>query len=287
MTDEQNLYPSLGLEISDREFNAFRDIMYERTGVYLKSTKKPLVVSRLRKRLVALGLERFSAYIDVLKMPNSPELETFVNAITTNETFFFRHTKQFNILYEETLPGIVQKKQAAGKDTVTVWSAACSTGEEPYSLAITCHEFLKTHPGFKVKILASDINSSVINEAKEGLYTDRSFRGVPDSIKQKYFTHLEKGERYRRLFSQINPDIKKYVEFSQHNLLHMFPHRDIDVIFLRNVLIYFDLLSKETVVKNLEQNLTKGGYLFTSLSESLNDVETHLQFIRYGIYQKI
>ena len=276
------------LEITEHDFNSMRDIMYERTGVYLKATKKPLVISRLRKRLVSLGLNRFCDYLDILRRPASPELENFVNAITTNETFLFRHTRQFNILFEELLPEIVKRRRAEGKDTITLWSAASSSGEEPYSLAITCHEYFKKNPAtaMKFKVYGSDINSIVLIEAKEGLYSDRSFRGVPPTIVERYFTPVETTERYHKRFFEVNQEIRKYVEFRQHNLLHVFGQKDIDVIFLRNVLIYFDLLSKATVVRNLEQNLARGGYLFTSLSESLNDVENSLKFFKYGIYKK-
>lgn len=286
MLDDITRLYTASLEITDRDFTAMRDIMYERAGVYLKATKKPLIISRLRKRLVSLGLSRFSDYLDILNRPNSPELENFVNAITTNETFFFRHTKQFNILFEELLPEIVKKRQAENKHSISLWSAACSSGEEPYSLAITCHEFFKKNTPMQYKIFASDINTIVVMEAREGLYTDKSFRGVPVSIKEKYFTKIESQDRFKKIFYEINHDIHNAVEFSQHNLLKLFPHRDIDIIFLRNVLIYFDLLSKETVIRNVESALAKGGYLITSLSETLSDIETNLRFTRYGIYQK-
>jgi len=286
MAIPEPVFPVPALEINDIDFNAMRKIMYERTGVYLKPTKKPLMISRLRKRLISLHLTRFSDYTALLMQPASHELENFVNAITTNETYFFRHARQFTILREEVLPLVLQRKKEAHQDELRIWSAACATGEEPYSIAITCEEFSRNWPGLEVTIFASDINSEVLDEAQQARYTERSFRGVPDLIRTRYFTRHEEGSRVKKTVFVLNPALRKKVVFVQHNLLKPFMQRDLDIIFLRNVLIYFDQASKAAVVKPLQDNVRAGGYLFTSLSESLNDVPCSFKFIKYGVYEK-
>lgn len=286
MVTPEPIFPVPALEINDTDFNTMRKIMYERTGVYLKHTKKPLMISRLRKRLVSLHLTRFRDYAALLAQPGSQELENFVNAITTNETYFFRHARQFNILREEVLPLILQRKKEKQLSALRIWSAACATGEEPYSIAIICEEFSRNWPGLEVTIFASDINSEVLDEAQQARYTERSFRGVPDLVRKRYFTGHEEGDRVKKTIFVLNPALRKKVVFVQHNLLKPFMQRDLDIIFLRNVLIYFDQVSKAAVVKLLQDNVRTGGYLFTSLSESLNDVPCSFKFLKYGVYEK-
>lgn len=276
------------LEITDAEFNAIKDIMFKKTGVFLKPTKKPLVITRLRKRIQELGLSDFSEYITLLSDPKQDELEYFVNALTTNETFFFRHDKQFDYLKETIIPALVQEKKQAGKvPELRVWSAASSTGEEVYSIAILLKECMKTYPGLRVTLIASDVNSVVLERARAGIYPGRSLREVPEHIKKKYFTPCPKKNEYAHEEFEIAHEIKTMVTFQQHNLLRLFSQKNFDVIFLRNVLIYFTRETKETVVKLLANNSVPGGYLFISLSESLSDVTTPFTFLQSGIYQQV
>jgi chemotaxis protein methyltransferase CheR len=259
--------------------------MYRRTGVHLKETKKPLVMTRLRKRLEELKITRFTDYIPLVEREGGPEIEVFINALTTNETYFFRHAKQFNYFYENILPEIVANGPAHGFQA-RIWSGASSSGEEPYSIAITCKEFFKGKPGWKVHLVASDINSEVLAEAKEGLFSDRSIKDVPQSLKDKYFMeHVNSKNKMWKEF-QLSDAIKSTVKFTQHNLLKLFPEKDFDVIFLRNVMIYFDPQSKQKVVDNVLASLKPGGYFIISLSESLSDVKTSLTQVYSGVYQK-
>lgn len=265
------------LAITDQEFESIRKIMYARTGVNLKETKKPLVFARLRKRIEELRLESFAQYVHILEKNDSAELEYFSNALTTNETFFFRHARQFNFLYENVLPAY--KREGRGK--IAVWSAACSKGDEPYSLAIALQEF-KDKGGPDFSILASDINTDVIQEAKDGVYDERSLKDVPESLKAKYFkATAEKG------CLRISEAIRRKVEFTQHNLkAPLKSGGPFDVIFLRNVLIYFDRATKETVVTLASAHLKPEGYFFISLSENLNDIHCGLQLVESGIFKK-
>ena len=272
-------------EITDKEFDHIKDLMYRRTGVHLKPTKKPLVMTRLRKRLEELKLTRFTDYIPLVEREGGPEIEIFINALTTNETYFFRHTKQFNYLYEHILPEILGNGARLGFHA-RIWSGASSSGEEPYSIAMTCREFFKGRPGWKVHMVASDINSEVIAEAREGIFSDRSIKDVPSSLKEKYFTPYASTQNRMWKEFQLSDQIIGSVKFTQHNLLKPFAEKDFDVIFLRNVMIYFDPESKQKVVDNVLASLKPGGYFIISLSESLSDIRTSLTQVYSGVYQK-
>jgi chemotaxis protein methyltransferase CheR len=267
------------LTLSDSEFEDVRRVMFAQTGARLKDSKRPLIISRLRSRLEQLKLSSFSQYVKLLTPTNVEELEYFINALTTNETFFFRHTKQFNYLYEVIFPKLVSE----GKQKIEIWSGASSTGEEPYSIAIALTEFSKKSP-VSFQIHASDINSEVIEDAKEGLYTERDIKEVPASLRERYFKAVPGGKMGIRY--ALSDVIKRKVDFFEHNLQHTAPIRGMDIIFLRNVLIYFERDIKEKVVNLLEPSIKPGGYFFISLSENLNDIKTNLKLIESGIFQK-
>jgi chemotaxis protein methyltransferase CheR len=275
------------INISEREFGEIRDLMYEKTGVLLRPSKKPLVITRLRSRLSELGLTTFTAYLDHLRRTGKPELEIIINAITTNETFFFRHENQFNLLFETVLPEIVKKKENGPRE-LKIWSAASSTGEEPYSLAMALLEFFSSRPGWRLKVCASDVNTEVLEEAQEGRYNAKSVRLVPNSLKSKYFEHVPAPANMP--FAQdeyvVCQKVRSLVEFRQHNILHPAPFRNMDVIFLRNVLIYFDKDSKRKAIDMLTESLPVGGYLFISLSETLNDIQSRFKFLKTGAYTR-
>ena len=167
-----------------------------------------------------------------------------------------------------------------------IWSGASSSGEEPYSIAITCREFLKGRTGWRVDLVASDINTEVINEAREGVFSERSIKDVPPKLKDKFFVPAISMENKMWKEFKLSDSIINSVRFTQHNLLKPFGERDFDIIFLRNVMIYFDNESKQKVVDNVLASLQPGGYFIISLSESLNDVRNHLTQVFSGVYQK-
>ena len=267
------------LAITDKEFMDIRRIMFDHTGVRLRDSKKALVISRLRRRLEELGCAQFADYIKRLGPGNQAETEYFVNALTTNETFFFRHTRQFNYLYEVILPVFVKQ----GRKKIEIWSAASSTGEEAYSIAITLTEFARKHP-IDFKIIASDINSEVIEEAREALYNERTLKEVPESLRERYFKPVA-NSRLGTHFT-VGEQIRRRVEFFEHNLQKDAIVRGMDIIFLRNVLIYFERDIKERVINYLEPCLKAGGYFFVSPSESLNDINTGLRLVESAIFRK-
>lgn len=274
------------VQLSDEEFNSLRDIMYQASGVWLAPTKKPLVVARLRRRLKDLGVETFAQYLDIVQKKYHEELELFVNAITTNETFFYRHPEQFYFLVKNVLPSLVVKEQTVPNPELRVWSAACATGEEAYSISILCREFFKNYPCWRITIYASDINSSVLEFCRKAVYSERSVSKMPKYLKKMYFDRIEPDASYKKPEYQLSQDIVQSVRFLHHNLLKPFPYKDFDIVLLRNVMIYFDRASKQKVVSLVEDNLTPGGYLLTSLAESLYDVQTSLQYVQAGVYQK-
>ena len=257
------------LSITDREFHDIRRIMFDHTGVRLRDSKRALVISRLRKRLEELGCIVFSDYVKQLTAQNLKEIEYFVNALTTNETFFFRHTKQFNHLYEVILPEFIKQ----GKKKIEVWSAASSTGEESYSIAITLMEFSRKFP-LDFKIYASDINSEVILEAQEAVYNERSLKEMPVSLRERYLKPMAASKLGTHF--TVSESIRRKVEFFEHNLQESSMIRGMDIIFLRNVLIYFERDIKEQVIHHLEPCLRSGGYFIISPSETLNDINTSL-----------
>ncbi|MBF0385271.1 MAG: protein-glutamate O-methyltransferase CheR [Candidatus Omnitrophica bacterium] len=264
-----------------------KDIMYENTGVRLKPSKKPLVMARLRKRLEELGCNRFGDYINVLNENEKREMVFFVDAITTNETYFFRHTKQFNYLYEKVFPELSRNGIRCQGNPVKIWSAACSSGEEPYSIAICAREYFKESFGSKVKIFASDVNTKVLSQAQKGVFSKRSVREVPKPSMDKYFRLSEKNERIQTEFFQIREDIVKSVKFSKHNLLKVFPEDNFDIIFIRNAMIYFDESSKLKVITNILRALAPHGYLFISLSENLNEARDRVLMVAPGVYKRV
>lgn len=273
-------------QLSDEEFNALRDIMYGASGVKLLPTKKPLVIARLRRRLKELGISSFRDYLKLIDSPRSGEIEIFINAITTNETFFYRHPEHFHFLVKKAFPFFLARGDGLAHPEIRIWSAACSSGEEPYSIAIACREFFKSHPSWRVAIYASDINSAVLDFCRKAVYSERSIQQLPHCLRKQYFTGMETDTPYRRMQFHLHRDVIQSVRFMHHNLLKMFPLSNLDIIFLRNVMIYFDRASKQKAVSLVEKNLARGGYLFTSMAESLQDVHSHLNYVGLGIYQK-
>ncbi|OGX37220.1 MAG: hypothetical protein A3G91_00510 [Omnitrophica WOR_2 bacterium RIFCSPLOWO2_12_FULL_50_9] len=273
-------------QLSDDEFHALRNIMYEASGVKLLVTKKPLVISRLRKRLKELEIDNFKDYLEMIDKPHSKEMEIFINAITTNETFFYRHPEHFYFLTKTIFPSLLEREETSGKPELKVWSAGCSTGEEPYSVAIACKEFFKNHPQWNIIIYAADINSAVLDFCRKGVYSERSVERMPQYLRKQYFDVVETDTSYKGQQFYLHRDIVHSVKFLQHNLLTTFPIGNFDIIFLRNVMIYFDRASKQKVVSLIERNLIQGGYFFTSMAESLHDIRSHLRFVYTGIYQK-
>jgi chemotaxis protein methyltransferase CheR len=263
--------------ITDQEFGLFQRLIYKIAGISLSDAKKVLLVGRLTRRLSAYGLSTFSEYYRMLASGNHPEeVQTMVDLLTTNETYFFREAKHFDYLRDE----IIAKRASAG--TFRVWSAASSSGEEAYSIAMTLAEALPNAPW---EIVGSDISTRVLAKAAAGHYSLARTEGIPPGFLRKYCL---KGVRANSGTFLIVPELRSRASFQQINLMHPVDATigDFDVVFLRNVMIYFDQETKTRVVHNLLPRIKSGGYLIIGHSETLNGITDRLTAVRPTIYRK-
>ncbi|MFZ4535285.1 CheR family methyltransferase [Propionivibrio sp.] len=263
--------------ITDQEFALFQRLIYKIAGISLSDAKKILLVGRLTRRLKVYDLGNFSQYYRMLSSGEHPEeLQTMVDLLTTNETYFFREPKHFDFLRDE----IIAKRNSPA--TFRLWSAASSSGEEAYSLAMTLAEAL---PGTPWEIVGSDISTQVLGKAVAGHYSLARTEGIPAGYMRKYCL---KGVRSNDGTFLIAADLRKKTSFCQINLMHPVEADigEFEVIFLRNVMIYFDPETKARVVHNLLPRLKKGGYLIIGHSETLNGITDRVDCIRPTIYRK-
>ncbi|HPI19910.1 MAG TPA: protein-glutamate O-methyltransferase CheR [Candidatus Kapabacteria bacterium] len=265
------------IQMTDEDFQQIRDIIYQQSGIYYSESKKYLLESRIAKRLVANNLTNYHDYIKILlSFNNRVELNSLFQVITINETYFFRAEQQFEVFERVIAPELIKLKQSVSNPIFRIWSAASSTGEEAYTIALLVLEKLKpNNPNVHFQILGTDINNAVLDAARQGLYKDYAIRNVPAYYLNKYFK--KEGINYR-----INDEVKKLVRFMNINLFDTQQMRTItgcDVVFCCNVLIYFDLNSKQKVISSLYDSLNKDGYLFIGYSESLHGVSKAFKLI--------
>lgn len=274
----QQKSPEQALVLNDPTFIKLRDLIYQLSGIYFTDGKKYLLEGRIAKRVLARNFKTFEDYVGFLESPHSKqELHYLYEAITINETYFFRAEQQFEAFEKIVVPEILHDRLSVVKSTTfRIWSAASSTGEEAYTLAMLILERLKPlYPGVQFQIVASDINRQVIETAKRGIYKEYAIRNVPPNFMNKYFK--KDGSTYL-----VTDEVKNMVRFVQINLYDQYAMRTItncDVIFCANVLIYFDIPSKQKVVSYLYDSLNKGGYLFIGYSESLHGVSKAFKLI--------
>lgn len=266
--------------LTDREFEQFQSLIYQQVGIKLDDQKKTMLVSRLGKRLRALELSSFQAYLDnVNGKEGKEELTQLLDLVSTNKTDFFREPAHFDFLREVVLP--------VAKDTRTlrIWSSASSSGEEAYTIAMTLCEAISDRSAWNIKILASDISTRVLAKAASGIYEEERVSTVPKDLVRRYFLR-GKGEQANMV--KIRPQLNEMVTFRRVNLMDpTFPIKQpLDVIFCRNVMIYFDRETQATLIAKFYQYLRPGGYLFIGHSESLQWIEHSFDYIKPTIYQK-
>lgn len=279
---------SEGNGLSTDTFRQLRDLIYEKTGIHFGENKAYLLENRLKRRLEECGCSSYEEYFYLLKYDprRKEELTHLFNSVTTNETSFFRDAVQISAFYDNVLPLVVEeKKDGGGFRELKVWSAACSTGEEPYTIAMQMVNKKLPRLGWRIDVAGSDISNQALESARMGAYGKNSVRNVPPEYMSRYFSNS--GDTY-----EVVPDIRKLVRFSNINLIDTAATRsmrNMDVIFCRNVLIYFDDKAKKTVVSNLYNCLRPGGYLFIGYSESLHNISRSFKlrhFNRALVYQK-
>ena len=278
-----NAMASAEFEFSDQDFQRIRRIINEVAGISLADGKRELVYSRLSRRLRQLGLRRFDEYCRLLEPGgDSEELGEFVNALTTNLTAFFREPHHFEFLAEELLPALTRER-AFGNRRLRVWSAGCSTGEEPYSIAMVLRELLPA-VGWDVKILATDLDSNVLATAERGVYEWERVKGLSEARLRRWFLR-GRGAQEGRV--QVAPALREMIAFRRLNLMEEWPMRGFfDVVFCRNVVIYFDKPTQRELFERFADILVDRGHLFVGHSESLFKVTERFTPLGKTIYRK-
>ena len=270
-------------ELTPTEFQDFQEFIYQMSGIRIPDTKRTLLSNRVRRRLKAGGFDDFQAYFKHLRSAlGSSELTGFLDAVTTNETYFFRTEKHFEWLHSEFIHEVVsQARRGERPRKLRIWSAACSTGEEPYSIAICLAENQLRLRDWKLEVVATDLSEEALQSARQGIYKERAFQSLDDKRRRRHFTKLKDEPRW-----QIKPNLRELVSFQGHNLMKPLTERPFDCIFIRNVLIYFDRQSKQRVVKNLVAAMAEGGYLVVGPSEGIYDMLRGLKKHSTYLYQK-
>lgn len=278
--------PSSEFTISDREFRLFQDLVKASTGIDLTEHKRNLVCSRLSKRLRALGLPSFGRYHDYLiAETGQAELEHFVNAITTNKTDFYRENWHFEFLEQEIVPALKARAARTGERRIRIWSAGCSSGEEPYTIAITLREAIENLSAWDVRILASDIDTEVLARSAKATYPEERVAEIPRPLLERSFLQ---GTGEQAGLVQVAQEVRNLVTFRRINLLEEpWPIRTVfDCIFCRNVIIYFDKPTQRRLMERFATYLKEDGYLFLGHSESLYGLSDQFAFLRNTIYRK-
>ena len=259
------------IKATQEEFAQLRNFIYETSGIYVADTRKYLVENRLGNRLRELNLKNFNEYYQYLKFDANrrTEMVKLFEAITTNETSFYRNPPQLKVFQDVVLPKELEKLRAAGQKRLRIWSAGCSTGEEPYTISMILHDVLKTEiNSWDIKITANDLSEAVLASARKGVYAEYALRTTPLDIINKYFK--KEGTTYA-----VDPKIKRLVSFGHTNLSDRTLLKRVDrshIIFCRNVIIYFDDEMKKQVIASFYDNLVPGGCMLIGHSESLHSI---------------
>jgi chemotaxis protein methyltransferase CheR len=274
-------------KLSDNDFLRVSRFIHQQYGIHLPPAKKTLLEGRLRKRMNQCAIGTYSGYCDYLftEQGMKEELIFMIDAVTTNKTDFFREPHHFEFLTRQALPELTEKRKSPFRKKVQAWSAACSTGEEPYTLAMVLSEYASNCPGFDFSILATDISTKVLDIAETGVYSEEKVKPVLYALKKKY---LLKSKDPSQNSVRITPELRSRVTFRRFNLMdrHFPIPEPLDIIFCRNVMIYFDAQTQERLVRMFHERLVPGGYLFMGHAESINNMDVPLRYAAPTIYQK-
>ena len=270
------------MDITELEFNKFSSYVRQNFGINLSEKKISLITNRLESLFATNNYKSFSEYYEyVIADKSGKAVNELLNRITTNHTFFYREQKHYDFLENEILPYINEKEQIS-RD-LRIWSAGCSSGEEPYALAMLIKEFFNNnHSLWNTQILATDISTEVLLKAQKGVYANSSAEQVPTNWRQKYFKSIDLDTL------EVDEKIRKEVLFKKFNLMNNFPFRKkFHVVFCRNVMIYFDNETKRDLINKFYNSLETGGYLIIGHSESIDRNHTDLQYVQPSIYRKV
>jgi chemotaxis protein methyltransferase CheR len=268
-------------EFSGEDFERVRRLVYAQMGIALGDSKRELVYARLSRRIRALELGSFRQYLQLIEGGNAAELENFCNAITTNLTSFFRENHHFTYIAERLLPALAGGRARARR--VRIWSAGCSTGEEPYSIAMVILESLGQLRGWDIRILATDIDSSVLSHARRGVYAGERLQKMAGERVQRWFERSAQGNQY-----QVREQLKRLVTFNCLNLIGDWPmHGPFELIMCRNVVIYFDRDIQRRLISRMAALQRPGDHLILGHSESLLNVSSQYRAAGHSIYRRL
>jgi len=273
--------------LTHRDFLRLSELIHIKSGIKMPASKRIMIEARLRKRLRELGMKSFREYCDYLFGNGNMERELIqmIDAVTTNKTDFFREPRQFDLLARVAIPELIKLYGAGIRRDLTVWSAGCSTGEEPYTIAMVLNEFRVTHPAFHFFILATDISTKVLDRAVRGIYKQETAETIPMKLKRKYLMRSKDREKG---VVRLVPELRSQIRFRRLNFMdHDFGMREpMDIIFCRNVIIYFDRQTQEKLIYKLYNHLIPGGYLFMGHSETLSGLNVPLEHVGPMVYRK-
>jgi chemotaxis protein methyltransferase CheR len=282
--DDRDGGPSRPVRISPEEVERFCDFLYRRTGLSFSESKRYFIDRRLEERIVATGSLSFQAYFSLLRADADHEIEYLINSFTVNETYFYREDHQLRCMTSNLLGGIVGQKPPGS--TIRIWSIPCSTGEEPYSIALWLMENWPQVDSYNIEIVGSDIDTRALKAAAEGVYGDRALTRLSRGIVGRYFKPVADGKH------EIDEGLRDSIEFTRVNVIDakdMERYRDFDLIFCRNVLIYFDDASRRQAAENLYDCLRPGGYICLGHSESMSRISPLFSVCRFPdaiVYQR-
>jgi chemotaxis protein methyltransferase CheR len=282
-----NSKPHLPATLRDREFHRFSSFIYDNVGIKMPPAKKTMLEARLQKRLKALGIPSFEEYGDYVfsQEGRATELIHLIDVVTTNKTDFFREPGHFDFMVKIALPTILQSRGDVLRDPVKIWSAGCSTGEEPYTLAMVLSEFALSRPDFRAAITASDICTQVLQTAKTAIYPEERTDPIPLNLKKKY---LMRSREKTKSLVRISPKLRSLVTFKRINFMDddLGLSEKMDIIFCRNVVIYFDKPTQQTLMRKFHKQLKPGGYLFIGHSETLSGLDVDFKAVASTVYRK-
>lgn len=282
-TFQENIQP-----LSKKEFDQLSGFIYDQCGIKMPPIKKTMLETRLRKRLKANGYTSYGQYCDFLFSSNEAgqELIHMIDVVTTNKTDFFREPAQFSYLSQKVLPQMLHEYGAGYDRKLRIWSAGCSTGEEPYTMSIVLNEFAQDKAKYDYSIFATDISTRVLEEAVLGIYDSERIDIIPLQLKKKYFL---KGKDSKKDLVRVIPQLRKKITFQRLNFLDndLGVKEKMDVIFCRNVIIYFDKETQEMVIRKLLSHLIPGGYLFLGHSETIFKTDLSIEQVSPSSYRKL
>ena len=256
--------------MADADFEQYRSLIYNESGIHFTPTNRSILESRLKERLREKGLDSVKTYYASISKDQG-ELKSFLDSITTNLTRFFRNQAHFDAMEKFVIPELLNIKKSSGNNTIRIWSAGCSTGEEPYTIAMLMNEVLPAP--WKYEIVASDLSLKCLMTAKEGFYAENRIVGIPDNYLKKYFDKVDGGFKART-------ELTSKIRFDYHNLKNDSGQKNLDLVFCRNVIIYFDEAAQTEVINRFWDAMSSKSFLFIGHSESLFGMDTKFEFVK-------